>query len=484
MSLSIKYKLFFAILSAHVIVYVAMYSIGRYNFERGFLEYISRIDETQVPALISGLSDFHEHTGSWDILRANPGKWGSLIRESIESSNTSSPISPQATRHTPTGISKNDWYYSSEYSPARPYLLLLNKNKAIIFGNPEALPLATLNPIIDRGETVGYLAVTSRQELSEQADVLFSEQQKQSFFMFAIVLVLISASIAFPLSTFLVRPIRDVVGGTRALTTGDYSSRLPIRGSDELSQLSQDFNTLAKTLDKNRTARRQWIADISHELRTPLAILRGELEAVQDGIRPLNPETLESLHHEVIHLNVLVNDLHELSMSDLGALVYEKEQININLVLEQTIDSYQQLTKQHEITVNTEFKSLYVDDAILLFGDVSRLTQLFGNLMQNTCRYTDAGGQLNIKIKEAPHTVLIEWTDSSPGVSEQDLQHLFDRLYRAESSRNRQLGGSGLGLAICKNIIEAHEGSIQAEHSKIGGLKLTIKLPKKSSQLS
>lgn len=496
MRLSIKYKLFFAILSAHVIVYIALYSIGKSNFDRGFLDYISQIEEQQVPALVAGLSSFYEHTGSWDPIRRNSQKWVALIRESIESvyrnsiesiNNPAFVAIQQSSRRTPGRFSPNDWYYSSEYSPARPYLMLLDAEKNLIYGNRVAyndtLHLANLNPIVARGETVGFLAVTSRQELSEQADVLFAEQQKQSFLIFATVLVGISALIAFPMSSFLVRPIHEIVGGTRALTNGDYSSRLKVRGSDELAQLAQDFNTLARTLDQNRAARQQWIADISHELRTPLAILRAELESVQDGIRPLTQETLNSLHQEVIHLNALVNDLHELSMSDLGALIYEKEELDINSVVEHTIDMHRQLLDEHEIKLIKQVETPNADDEVTMLGDDKRMIQLFSNLLQNTCRYTNSGGDLIIKIKETQDEVRINWEDSAPEVSNEDLGHLFERLYRVDSSRNRTQGGSGLGLAICMNIVKAHEGSISAEHSKLGGLKISITFPRKLRNL-
>ncbi|MDT8397596.1 MAG: ATP-binding protein [Pseudomonadales bacterium] len=480
MQLNIKYKLFFAILSAHIIVYIAMYSLGRYSFDRGFLEYISRIEERQVPALVEGLSDFHERTGSWETLRRNPRKWLALVRSSIESANDPEvPTAVAAQRPVPGG--SNDWYYASEYSPARPYLLLLDAQQNVIFGNAQALPLANLHPIIARGNTVGYLAVTSRQELSEQADLLFSQQQKQSFFLFAAILVMISALVAFPVSSLLVRPVRDIVDGTRALTRGDYNSRLAVRSSDEIGQLAEDFNTLAKTLDQNRSARQQWIADISHELRTPLAILQGEIESVQDGIRPLGPETLESFHQEVSHLSTLVNDLHELSMSDLGALVYRKETLDLGKVLEQTIDMHRQLLNKHHIRLTRNI-DVPEGQTLSMLGDENRLSQLFDNLMQNTCRYTDEGGQLVVHVKETQNAIDIDWFDSGPGVRDEDLDRLFERLYRLETSRNRNKGGSGLGLAICKNIVEAHDGTISAEHSPLGGLRIHIQFPHRLQQ--
>lgn len=484
MRLSIKYKLFFVILSAHFLVYLAMYSVGYYNFQSGFLDYISRIEERQVPALVRGLEDYYERTGSWDPLTQSRGKFADLIRDSIESSTDPQLIAArQNQRPTPLAFSPNDWYYTSEYSPARPYLHLLDADESILLGDPAVFsPLATLHPVTVRGSIVGYLGVTSRQELSEQADLLFAEQQQNSFFMLALSMVFVSALIAFPVATYLTRPVMQLVRGTRALANGDYASRIPVRGTDELSQLSADFNALAQTLDQNRTARQQWIADISHELRTPLAILRGELESIQDGIRPMNPDTVESLHNEVVHLNTLVNDLHELSLSDLGALEYKKQLINVSEILDQAVDMHQQMAVKHQLRLNLRIQSPHPNNEIMMLGDPNRLQQLFDNLLTNACRYTDPGGEIQVFMKEQGGQVIIEHFDSAPGVSEKDLSHIFERLYRVETSRNRAKGGSGLGLTICRNIVEAHEGSIVADHSPLGGLKLTITLPLRNTK--
>jgi len=275
----------------------------------------------------------------------------------------------------------------------------------------------------------------------------------------------------------MVRPIKELVKGTRALANGDYQSRIPVRGSDELTQLSMDFNSLAETLDQNREARQQWIADISHELRTPLSVLQGELESIQDGIREMTPETVNSLHHEVAHLNALINDLHELSMSDQGALIYEKDHIDLATVFERSTEMNRHMLEKQDIKLSINRNSYNGSMYIPLIGDQNRLLQLFDNLYQNTCRYTDDGGQLVINIRRSEDTVIIEWFDSEPGVTDGDLSQLFDRLYRVDSSRNRKQGGSGLGLAICKNIVEAHKGTIEAQHSSLGGLKLEIRFP-------
>ncbi len=486
MRLSIKYKLFLVIISAHFLVYLTMYNFGYYNFNKGFLEYISRIEERYVPSLVSNLERYYAHTGNWVTLGADTDIMSDLIRDSIESSIDPGLIAARQNLRPTPGFTANDWYYASEYSPARPYLHLLDASQNVIWGSAEAFsPLATLNPIEFNDITVGYLAVTSRQELSEQADLLFAEQQQEDFFQLAVFLVLVSALIAFPAATILTRPIRDVVGGTRALASGDYAVRLPTRGGDEVGQLAQDFNTLALTLEQNRSARQQWIADISHELRTPLSILQGELESVQDGIRPLNKDALDSLHAEVVHLNALVNDLHELSLTDMGALVYEKKQLNLTGIIEQSFEMHQPLAKKHDLKLSLEIDSSNPNKEIRMLGDANRLQQLFDNLLQNSCRYTDPGGDVRVLISEnGNNPIVIEWLDSKPGVDDKDLGRLFDRLYRVDASRNRSKGGSGLGLAICQNIVQAHEGTITASHSPLGGLKVTIRFPRRPNQVA
>jgi len=179
----------------------------------------------------------------------------------------------------------------------------------------------------------------------------------------------------------------------------------------------------------------------------------------------------------VVHLNALVNDLHELSMSDQGALIYEKQAINLTEIFELSRDMNRHLLEKHNIKLTPKIHSRFANNRIKVMGDENRIIQLFDNLFQNTCRYTDDGGELVVSIVQKEKKIIIEWYDSKPGVTDDNLEHLFDRLYRVDSSRNRKQGGSGLGLAICRNIVEAHEGTIRADHSELGGLKLIIELP-------
>ncbi|MFZ1576681.1 MAG: ATP-binding protein, partial [Chromatiaceae bacterium] len=270
------------------------------------------------------------------------------------------------------------------------------------------------------------------------------------------------------------QPVRGFQDTARRLASGDYGARAERQGDDELGRLGRDLNALAQTLEANEQARRRWMADISHELRTPLALLRAEIEAAQDGVRPLGARTLEALHGDTLRLGRLVDDLHELSMTDLGALSYRKADTDIVEILATDLDAFRPRFAAAGLALNLHNP---LAETPVLWADGHRLSQLFRNLLHNSLQYTDAGGELRILLDQAPGYFLIDFQDTAPGVPEAALGHLFDRLYRVEASRGRHSGGAGLGLAIAHNIAEAHGGDIAALPSPLGGLWIRLRLP-------
>ena len=239
-------------------------------------------------------------------------------------------------------------------------------------------------------------------------------------------------------------------------------------------QLAADFNVMAKTLEQSEQMRRQWLTDISHELRTPLSILRGEIEAMQDGVRETSRQNLDSLHSEAIYLSKIVNDLHDLSLAETGALPFNKKTVDPVQVLKETVRLFETRFAQHQITV---FDQLVSDQKVALQGDADRLTQLFSNLFENALRYTDSPGSLRIWQTRGQNRLMLHIEDSGPGVPDESVERLFDRLYRVDHARTRARGGSGLGLTICKSIVEAHGGKISAANGQSGGLRFDIELP-------
>ena len=284
----------------------------------------------------------------------------------------------------------------------------------------------------------------------------------------------LSVLLTFPVTIHLLGPIKELTNGTRLLIGGQFKTRIPVKRGDELGQLSKDFNVLAMTLEENEKARKQWVADISHELRTPLSILRGDLEALQDGVRALDPAAIESLHSETLHLERLVNDLYELSMSDCGALTYKMRDIDPVSLLKDTIGLSKKRFDEKGIDLMLNIPE---KQSPLMRGDPDRINQLYTNLLSNSLRYTNEPGKLEIFTELSSDRVVVTMQDSAPGVSRDQLPKLFDRLFQADSSRSRGGRGAGIGLTICKNIVDAHQGTITADESCYGGLKIRVELP-------
>ena len=214
------------------------------------------------------------------------------------------------------------------------------------------------------------------------------------------------------------------------------------------------------------------MADIAHELRTPVAILKGEIEAMQDGVRPVSEQTTASLREEVDHLARLVDDLQTLALSDAGALNLQMESVNFSVITCQSGEAYRARLAARGIELR-----LHIGEGIILDADPQRLKQLLNNLLENCCRYVDKGGRVILSLAAKDKTVVLNLDDSGPGLETEQMERLFERFYRVEGSRSRLTGGSGLGLAICRNIVETHQGSIRAENSSMGGLRIHVELP-------
>ncbi len=476
--LGVTQKLLMAFIITNGVVVILMLAFIRWNFGRGFRDYIHQTELRRLDALTVALEAFYAEEGNWEFLRHQPRRWAELLRHT----DPYAPPRPPPRRPEARKLERSEPPRSGRRRRRRPppdptgfgaRLALLDANKIPVMGRPATLQNATVRQIRHAHGVVGWLQLSQLEAVTNDLDRRFITQQSRAFALVAGVAIAMAAGGSIVLARHFLSPIKDLPQGTRALIAGQFHTRIPTTTNDELGQLSRDFNTLAHTLEQNEQARRQFTADMSHELRTPLAILRGEIEAMQDGVRACNAASLQSLHAEALTLNTLVDDLYELSLSDIGALTYRKTEVDLIEIIEAAMAAFQSRLSAHDLTWNTQHER----QPLQVIGDAERLTQLLSNLCENTLRYTDAGGQLRVRTETVADHVLLHVEDAAPGVPEVSLTKLFDRLYRVEASRNRSRGGAGLGLAICKNIVEAHEGLIEARPSLLGGLWIQITLP-------
>lgn len=481
MTLKISHKLLIAILATNVLLAAGFYVLGDLSFSRSFRDYLDRTVAERLAPLAAALGDEYRQRGNWDWVRdRDDPAWPQLLRRTLrEGAMRDREPGPPGFRRPPPGDFERrpppgDFDRrpppQHEMLGMNPRLFLADSHQRLVLGDPAKQNDVYWIPVPLDGATVGYLGFTRRAKITDDLDRLFRDRLRASLGWIAAGMTVIAALAAFLLARRLVRPILELRGATHALASGNYTVSLTPRGGDEIGDLARDFNALATTLGKNLKARQQWVADISHELRTPVAILQGEIEALRDGVRPWSPKAVESLFQETRRLARLVSDLHELSLSDLGALSYQKRDVDLLAIIHDVIEHQRDALRAKSLSVQLRPEQ----GVAMLRADAERMQQLFTNLLNNSIFYTDAGGRIEIDVGVERHRLRIVWADSAPGVQNGDLPRLFDRLYRAEASRNRNSGGSGLGLAIVKNIVEAHRGTIRARHSPLGGLAFDI----------
>ena len=464
MRITIGTRIFLALTLVSFVILTLNAAVTRWNFERSFLDYVAQQEASTVSDAASDLADLYRIEGGWASLRGNPRRWNDLLRPDGQRS-------PPERRPGPEQRSAG---------PPPPDPFELGRRISLVDADGEVIIGPTVNrgtdrsvPILVDGQTVGYVTIAPRRQLSNPADQNFAREQERSIYLIAAVALLFAALISAILAQQLTRPIRALASGARAIIAGRYDTRIPTVHGDELGDLAGDFNQLAETLEKNRLSRQRWVADIAHELRTPLAILRGELDAIEDGVRSFDATTRKSLQAEVARLTKLVGDLHDLSAYDNGVLEYQSEHVDIGALLGAVLENAENRLRDAGIKLTRQLPN----EAVNVLADATRLEQLFANLLENTVRYTDSPGSLHVTCTVDSKMVDLQFSDSAPGVPNRSLGQLFDRLFRVSTSRSRDSGGSGLGLSICKAIVDAHGGTIQAMNSDAGGLLIRVRLP-------
>lgn len=486
-------KLFLAILATCIVLLISMHWAVRISFERGFIDYIKRGNEQRLTMLGDALSEQYALHGNWKFLRNNDRFIFQLLKSFDRDNDDRFPGGRKTNAGgTPDGrldIGPTDTDGPPPDGPPpdgprgpgpdmpphgwRTLFWVVDQKGRVLVGPRERVPEdGSRRNIVVNGVSVGAVIASPVERLTRNTDINFDRQQKRTSWLIVALSTILAALATFPLARGLLAPVKRLVEGTHRLAAGDFTTRVAVSSSDELGRLAQDFNQLASTLERNQQMRRDLMADISHELRTPLAVLRGELEAIQDGVRKFTPDSVTSLQAEVATLTKLVDDLHQLSMSDEGALAYQKTSVDIITLLEVAAGAFRERFASRGLTI-----AVSLPENATVFGDGDRLMQLFNNLLENSLRYTDSGGRLLISASQTGRRIILDFADSGPGVSDQQLERLCERFYRAEGSRNRASGGSGLGLAICVNIVAAHGGTLRADHSPFGGVSIKVELP-------
>lgn len=361
-------------------------------------------------------------------------------------------------------------------------LILADKTGAVVLDSQQELigeklsreELQKGTEIIVAGEKAGTLLLMPRTVRAVQTlEELFSRSVILAVLWAAAVALLTGAVLSFIITGQIARPIAQLTASAKRFARRDFQHRVKLSGNDEIGKLAEAFNLMAESIEKNEKLRHNLMIDIAHELRTPLTVLRGNLESLQAGIINPDPELLTSLHDEVLRLSRLISDLEAVNLAEAGKLPLHFKEVNPASMLSRAAAAFQHEVATREINFQVEVEKGLKNRVL----DEDRILQVLINLLANAFKFTPDKGEVTLRAREENERLVVEITDSGPGIPEKDLPYIFERFYKSSRSRS---GGSGLGLSIAKSFVEAHGGQITAANRPEGGSIFTFYLPQKS----
>jgi two-component system sensor histidine kinase BaeS len=285
---------------------------------------------------------------------------------------------------------------------------------------------------------------------------------------------IVAAAASLFVSRRIVEPVRRMLAATRRISAGRYGERLPVRQTDELGELSESFNAMARALEEAERQRMEVISDVSHELRTPLSTIRGHVEGLAEGVVEPSGETWALLQSEAERMGRLVDDLRRLSQAEAGQLALNLAPVRPTGLVQLSVEGMLPLFEEKDV----ELSSAVPENLPPALADTGRVVQVLSNLLDNALRHTPPQGRVTVGARTKGGEVVLEVADTGEGIAPEHLPHVFERFYRAEKSRSREGGGSGVGLAISKALVEAMGGKMWAESSGPGkGATFSFTLP-------
>jgi signal transduction histidine kinase len=329
--------------------------------------------------------------------------------------------------------------------------------------------LAMGAPIVVDGQQVGTLLVPAGEAVHLSLETEFLDKVNASLLWAGLAAGAVALVLGLLLARQLTAPLRTLTQAAHRLARGE-TPQVEVRSQDEIGELSQAFNHMSRSLARQETLRRNLMSDIAHELRTPLSVIRGDLEALLDGVYEPTPQALASLQEEALLLSRLVDDLRALAQAEAGQLKLERRPTDLGELLGGIVDSF-------DLQAQAQGQQLQLDvppDLPPVDVDPQRIRQVVANLVSNALRHAPESGRVAVSAVLQPGRVRVSVADDGPGIAAEDLPHVFDRFWRGGGTR---VDGTGLGLAIARELVRAHGGQIGVESTPGQGSTFYFTLP-------
>ena len=325
--------------------------------------------------------------------------------------------------------------------------------------------------VVSASEIIGVLLLVSPVQ-----EMMQSLYQLQDQMMLIFVIIAVAALLcALIFSRIITNPIAALMRGINRMSKGDFSARVPVKGSGEMKRLALAFNSMSEKLETLDQSRNQFVSNASHELKTPLATMKIMLESLiyqPDMDKELRTEFMNDINSEIDRLSNIVSDLLTLVKMDSNSVKLNRESLSIAALVKENAHRLQPIAEQKKQSI-----SLSLGDPGDMYADRSKLNQVIYNLMENAVKYTQAGGAVKVTLTRQGRDAHLTVTDNGPGIPKENLPHIFDRFYRVDKARSREKGGTGLGLSIVHQLVLLHGGSIRVESEEGKGCTFIVELP-------
>lgn len=304
-----------------------------------------------------------------------------------------------------------------------------------------------------------------------------------SFLIEGIILLVISLILGLIISRYITKPISQIITSLKEIGSGNFNKLLEVDSKDEISELAKAINELTQKikshtieLEKLAAVRSQFLSNVSHELRTPIFSIQAFIETLLDGAvddPEVNRAYLTRAHNQLERLNILLNDLIDISRIESGEMKLSYRNFNLLKLLNSVVENSAMAAESKKIKVELHYT---LPQALQVNADSERIVQVLNNLLDNAIKYNNEGTRVLVYCNLEPGQVRIFVSDNGTGIAKEHQERIFERFYRVNKERSRELGGTGLGLAIVKHIIEAHGSKIEIESTPGLGTKFHFAL--------
>lgn len=417
------------------------------SFEGRFTSYLEAQQRARQQQLVAGLADSYERMGGWDAadlrtLESLAMMDGGTLR--LVDADGITVWEPSAGEGGRVSAMHRRMMGSGPLGPERRLSIRVDGN--------------VVGTAIVRLPTPGLLP----------QDVSFRSSVNHMLLVGGIVAGLAALLAGFVLARKATAPARELTRAARAVAAGERSERVDVDSQDELGEMARAFNAMADTIEEEDRLRRAFAAEVAHELRTPLAILRTQIEGIQDGVVEPNSPAIASLHEESLRLTRLVEDLETLASADAAGFSLTRTRTSLRGVIEDAAREFAGPYEAEDVDLSADLEDVEI------VADATRVRQVVANLLSNALKFTPEGGAVRLTLRRDGDEAVVSVSDTGPGISPDDLPRVFDRFFRGRGVRAR---GSGIGLTVARELVLAHGGDLLAASEPGQGATFTVRLP-------